>query len=240
MYNLKIYENEEFGTVRTVMVDGKPYFVASDVAKALGYIKPQNAIAAHCRGALKQGIGVQTGTKADGTPVMQNIEMLVIPEGDIYRLIIKSKLPSAERFESWVFDKVLPSIRKTGSYNLPGTYKEALQQLLIQVEENERLALENAEMKPKAEYFDDLVDGKLLTNFRDMAKELGIKQKEFIQFLMENKYIYRDQKNQLRPYADKNKGLFELKEYRGRHSDHAGQQTLITPRGREIFRMLLK
>lgn len=232
MNNLKIYENEEFGTVRTVSIDGEPWLCLIDVCRAL-----EIGNASQVKTRLSKD-GVITNEVIDSLGRMQ--EANFINESNMYKLIFQSRKESAERFTDWVTSEVLPSIRKTGSYNLPGTYKEALQQLLIQVEENERLALENAEMKPKAEYFDDLVDGKLLTNFRDMAKELGIKQKEFIQFLMENKYIYRDQKNQLRPYADKNKGLFELKEYRGRHSDHAGQQTLITPRGREIFRMLLK
>ena len=96
------------------------------------------------------------------------------------------------------------------------------------------------EMKPKAEYFDDLVDRKLLTNFRDTAKELGVKPKKFLDFLEDKKYIYRDAKGTIKPYSEKNDGLFELKEYKGRYSSHAGQQTLITPRGREVFRLLLK
>lgn len=107
-------------------------------------------------------------------------------------------------------------------------------------ESNERLALENKEMQPKAEYFDELVDRNLLTNFRDTAKELEIKEKEFIAYLMDCKYIYRDQKGQLKPYSEKNKGLFKLKEFNSRYSDHAGIQTLITPKGRETFRLLIK
>ena len=94
-------------------------------------------------------------------------------------------------------------------------------------------------MKPKAEYFDALVDRKLNTSLRDTAKELGVGEKAFITFLINGKYIYKDQKKQYRPYADKNKGLFELKEYKARYSDHAGLQVLITPKGRETFRLLL-
>ena len=96
------------------------------------------------------------------------------------------------------------------------------------------------ELRPKGEYFDELVDRNLLTSFRDTAKELGIGEKEFIRYLTEKGYIYRDQKNQLKPYAQKNKGLFELKEFNSRYSDHTGLQTLITPRGRETFRLLMK
>jgi len=106
MNELRIFENEEFGSVRIVGIEGKPYFVANDVARALGYAKPANAVAAHCKGVLKTGIPSEKGIQ----------ETNIIPEGDIYRLIIKSQLPSAEKFEKWVFDEVLPSIRKNGGY----------------------------------------------------------------------------------------------------------------------------
>lgn len=232
MNNLAIYENEEFGTVRTVVVDGEPWFVGKDVAEALGYSNSRKALLDHVDNEDK---GV---TNCDTLGGNQNLT--IINESGVYALIFGSKLPNAKKFKHWVTSEVLPAIRKTGTYNLPGTYKEALQQLLLQVEENERLALENSEMKPKAEYFDDLVDRKLLTNFRDTAKELGVKPKKFLEFLEDKKYIYRDAQGTIKPYSDKNDGLFELKEYKGRYSSHAGQQTLITPRGREVFRLLLK
>lgn len=114
--NVVEFTNENFGNIRAVTISGEPYFCGNDVAKALGYAKPQNAVATHCPHALKQSIGVQTGEKSDGTPAFQNVEMCFIPESDIYRLIMKSKLPSAEKFEAWVCDEVLPSIRKTGGY----------------------------------------------------------------------------------------------------------------------------
>lgn len=230
MNNLQIFNSAEFGEVRTEFVDGKPLFVASDVASALGYSNPRKAITDHCKGVTKRD-----------TPTSGGIQTISwIGEGDLYRLISKSKLPSAERFESWVFDEVLPSIRKTGSYNLPSTYKEALIQLVAQVEENERLQIENNEMKPKADYFDELVDRNLLTNFRDTAKELGVKESFFINWLLEKNYIYRDCKGKLQPYASSmDKGLFEIKEFSSRYSNHAGTQTLVTPKGRETFRLLL-
>ena len=104
---LEIFKNEEFGEVRTLLIEDKPYFCASDVAKSLGYAKPNNAISTHCRSTLKQGIATKQGNYS---------EMIFIPEGDVYRLIMKSKLPSAEKFESWVMDEVLPTMRKTGGY----------------------------------------------------------------------------------------------------------------------------
>ena len=102
------------------------------------------------------------------------------------------------------------------------------------------LTAQNQIMQPKAEYFDELVARNLLTNFRETAKELGIKEKDFIGWLLDHKYVYRDQKNKLMPYAAKNNGPFEVKERTGRHNDWAGTQTLITPKGRETFRLLCK
>lgn len=124
MNDLQIFNNAEFGQIRTVEVEGKIYFVASDIARALGYEKPANAVATHCRYTLKQGI-----------PHPQNpdkqIEVNVIPEGDMYRLVTHSKLESAERFESWVFDEVLPSIRQNGYYENPNLSTEMKAILMI-------------------------------------------------------------------------------------------------------------
>ena len=106
--------------------------------------------------------------------------------------------------------------------------------------ENSKLLVDNTTMLPKAEYFDELVDRNLLTNFRDTAKELKVKQKTFIQFLLDKKYVYRDRKGKLKPYAEKNSGLFELKEAKNEKTGWVGTQTLITPKGRETFRLLLK
>lgn len=106
MNELEIFKNEEFGEVRTILINDKPYFCGNDVAKALGYIKPNNAISTHCKATLKQGIPI--------SGKIQDVNF--ISEGDVYRLIMKSKLPSAEKFEMWVMDDVLPTMRKTGGY----------------------------------------------------------------------------------------------------------------------------
>lgn len=105
--------------------------------------------------------------------------------------------------------------------------------------ENSRLAVVNAAMQPKADYFDELVDRNLLTNFRDTAKELKIGEKVFINFLLDKKYIYRDKKGKIKPFAEKNDGLFEIKEALNDKTGWVGTQTLITPKGRETFRLLL-
>lgn len=117
MNSLQIFNSEEFGEIRTIEIDGKPYFVGTDVAKALGYSNPRKAILDHCKGVTKRDTPTSSGVQS----------MSYINEGDLYRLIMKSKLPSAEKFESWVMDEVLPSIRKTGSYQKPMTLEEQLQ-----------------------------------------------------------------------------------------------------------------
>lgn len=116
MQAMKIFENEDFGQIRTMEIDGKSYFSAIDIAKALGYLNPYDAIRRHCKGPLaKHEVVVQT-TNQHGSTTNQTLEMSFIPEGDIYRLIVRSKLPSAEKFERWVFDEVLPKIRQDGRY----------------------------------------------------------------------------------------------------------------------------
>ena len=111
MNQLQIFNSQEFGQVRMVEIEGKPYAVAKDVASVLGYSNPRDAISRHCKGVVKHDTPTSSGVQ----------EMSLIPEGDIYRLIIRSKLPEAEKFEQWVMDEVLPSLRKTGSYTLEGT-----------------------------------------------------------------------------------------------------------------------
>lgn len=106
--------------------------------------------------------------------------------------------------------------------------------------ENSKFLVANTTMQPKAEYFDELVDRNLLTNFRDTAKELKVQEKLFIQFLLDKKYIYRDRKGRIKPYAEKNDQLFEIKEAKNEKTGWVGTQTLITPKGRETFRLLMK
>lgn len=121
---------------------------------------------------------------------------------------------------------------------LPKTFAEALRLAAEQAEELERQQKLIAEQKPKAEYFDALVDRKLNINFRDTAKEIGVKEKDFIKFLLDRQYLYRDKKGQLKPIASYvDKGLFEIKEWTNKNK--SGNQTLITPKGRETFRLLL-
>lgn len=214
-------------------------FCASDVAKALGYVRPADAVTQHCKGSVKHRVLTDGGVQ----------ESKFIPEGDVYRLIVRSKLPTAERFERWVFDEVLPAIRKNGGY-IAGqenmTAEELMAKALLMakktIDEKEaklaKVTVQNTIMQPKADYFDELVERNTLTNFRETAKQLGIKQNEFIRFLLDKKYIYRDQRGKIMPYAKKNDGLFEVKECANDKTKWAGTQTLITPKGRETFRLL--
>lgn len=246
MNELQIFNSPEFGEIRTIEENGKVMFCGSDVARALGYVKPQNAISTHCKGALKRGTLTERGMQ----------QLLFILEGDLYRLIVNSKLPSAEKFERWIFDEVLPAIRKHGAYMTPEKLEEVILNpdtmiklcTALKDEQDKRKALEaanaalivdNAVMQPKADYFDELVDRNLLTNFRETAKQLGIKEKDFVHFLLDKKYIYRDKRGKIMPYAQYTEsGLFEIKESFNEKTQWSGTQTLITPKGRETFRLL--
>lgn len=194
MNEIKIFNNPEFGDVRTLEIDGKPYFAAKDIASSLGYVNTSKAIGDHCKGVTKRYVGVETGIRTDGTPAIQDIEMSFIPEGDVYRLIVRSKLPQAEKFESWVFDEVLPSIRKSGLYapdellNNPDLVIQAMTKLKeerLKTEklqaEKEMLALENKakeqvinELRPKLNYLDVILGSKNLLNITQIAKDYGM------------------------------------------------------------------
>nr|DAW23703.1 MAG TPA: repressor domain protein [Caudoviricetes sp.] len=155
MNELKLFENPEFGAIRTIEEDGKVLFCGKDIASALGYSDPKKAIARHCRGGTKRPLTDSLGREQ---------EAVFIPEGDIYRLAAKSELPGVERFESWIFDEVLPSIRRTGGYNIPKDYPSALRALADAEEEKLALLAENeqqrqaiAEFEPMKQYIDTIL-----------------------------------------------------------------------------------
>lgn len=188
MNELTIFKNEDFGEVRIIEIDGKPYFVANDVANALGYASPKDAVSRHCKGALNHRHLTNGGEQ----------EMKIIPEGDVYRLIIRSSLPGAEKFECWVFDEVIPSIRRTGGYNLPQSYAEALRALADKAEKMEALQKQNQLMQPKAEFFDAVTDSKTAIPLGDVAKilDMGIGRNKLFEFLRQKNILTYDN----RPY----------------------------------------
>jgi prophage antirepressor-like protein len=237
--DISTFNNLEFGEIRTIQKNGDVLFCGSDIARALGYARPADAISAHCK-----GVCVLPTPSAGG---IQNTKF--ITEGDVYRLIAHSKLPGAERFERWVFDEVLPSIRKHGAYMTEDVLEQALASpdFLIELAtrlknekaKNAQLTVSNQLMQPKADYFDMLVDRNLLTGIRDTAKELGVRQNDFVRFLLEKGYLYRSNKGKLRPYAAYvESGLFEMKEFVNDKTGSTDTQTLITPKGKETFRLL--
>lgn len=221
-----VFSNEKFGNVRTAGTSDNPLFCATDVARALKYANPAKAIIDHCKGVTI----LETPTNGG----IQRVKF--IDEGNLYRLILKSNTTEAEKFQDWVTDEVLPSIRKTGSYGIPKSFAEALRLAADQQEKIEAQQKLLEQQKPKAKYFDDLVDRKLNINFRDTAKEIGLKQGDFINLLIQHKYVYRDAKNRLKPYSEHSE-LFHIKECTSGEK-WAGNQTLITPKGRETFNLL--
>lgn len=154
MNELQIFNSGEFGEIRTIEIDGKPYFVGADVAKALGYKDTVNALKQHCRGVVKHHLTDSLG---------RNQEASFITEGDLYRLIMKSKLPSAEKFESWVMDEVLPTIHRTGSYQKPMTIAEQIQ-LLALGNQNHEERIEKLENTMTIDYGQQKYIGDLVSN----------------------------------------------------------------------------
>lgn len=248
MNELKVFENPTFGQVRTIEIDNEPWFVGKDVAEALGYSNTRDALDRHVEKEDKNTVVNPDGNRG-------NPNMTIINESGLYCLILSSKLPGAKEFKHWITHDVIPSIRKTGAYMTQETLEAAIlnPDYLLQVvtalkeETDKRKALEvvnatltvdKAIMQPKADYFDELVERGLLTNFRETAKQLGIPPKKFVNWLVENKYLYRDKKGKLLAYENKNNGLFELKECVNERTQWAGVQTLVTPKGRETFRLL--
>lgn len=240
--DMQIFKNETFGEIRTAVIDGEPWFVAVDVCRALEIV--------NSRDALTRIDEDEKGVVLTDTPGGKQ-EVTTVNEPGLYSLVLGSRKPEAKAFKRWITHEVIPSIRKNGGY-IAGQETMSDVELMARalivaqnvIEEKNRqisgLTEENLLMKPKAEYFDDLVDRKLLTNFRDTAKELHLGQKRFIAFLTDNGYAYRDAKGRILPHQKHvDAGLFEMKECRSERSRWAGMQTLITPRGRETFRLLL-
>lgn len=246
MNELKIF-NYNDTEVRTVERDGEPWFVLRDVCEVLDITNHKNVSV-----RLEDD---EKGVHLVDTPGGPQ-EMTIINESGLYNVILRSDKPEAKPFRKWVTSEVLPSIRRNGGY-IAGqdnmTPEELMAAALVVANktienqkarlaslttQNSALAVDNQIMKPKADYFDQLVERNTLTNFRETAKQLEVKEKDFIRFLLEKKYIYRDKRGKLMPYADKNDGLFEVKECFNEKTQWSGTQTLVTPKGRETFRLL--
>lgn len=241
MNELQIFSNPDFGEIRTIEQKGEPWFVGKDVAEALGYSDAFGALKKHVEEDDKQNCQIDSFNTPRG--------MIIINESGLYSLVLGSKLPTARKFKHWVTAEVLPAIRKHGGYiagqetlspeELMAKALMVAQQTLADREARiSQLTVQNAILAPKAEYFDQLVERNTLTNFRETAKELGIPPRQFVQFLLDKKFIYRDKKGKLLPFESRNDGLFEVKETFNEKTQWSGVQTLVTPKGRETFRLL--
>lgn len=219
MNELQIFNNAEFGQIRTVTKEDKTYFIGNDVAKALGYTETAKAIRTHCKGVSEMDIPTNGGIQ----------KVKVITEGDIYRLVIKSQLPKADEFESWIFDNVLPSIRKSGGYiagqeEMSDTELMAKALLVAQKQIEQRNAIieqqrEQIEIaKPKTIFADAVSTSKSSILVGELAKLIcqngvQIGQKRLFQWLRDNGYLMKHGTSWNMPtqkYVEQ--GLFEIKE----------------------------
>lgn len=226
--------------VRTVIVNNEPWFVGKDICEHFGdtnYRRSLSRIDDDEKGVSQIDTlgGMQTMTIVNESGLYSLLFTMQPQKGNLPEEQYLSRIEQIKQFKRWITHEVIPAIRKTGFYSLqpkfPQNYAEALRELADAWEENQKLL-------PKAQYFDNLVDRNLLTNFRDTAKELKVKEGIFIDWLLDRGYVYRDATKKLKPYAQYVPNLFEIKEW-GKEKK-AGTQTLITPRGRETFRLLLK
>lgn len=242
---IQIFKNEEFGQVRVFVLDGKEYFVGSDIAKSLGYAIPSKAINTHCKGVSKMEVPTNGGKQ----------EMLIITEGDVYRLITHSKLPSAEKFETWVFDEVLPSIRKHGAYMTENTLEEALTNpdFLIKLatelkeEQSKRKALEEEKKlnTPKIVFADAVSTSKtniLVGELAKILKQNGVNtgQNRLFEWLRENGYLIKRKGTDYNMPTQRSidLGLFDIKE--SAHLDSNGVNIItktpkVTSKGQQYF-----
>jgi anti-repressor protein len=246
MNELQVFNSPEFGDIRTVEIDGKPYFVGADVAKALGYKDTVNALKQHCRGVVKHHLTDSLG---------RNQEASFIPEGDIYRLIVRSKLSSAEKFETWVFDEVIPSIRNNGGY-IVGQETLSDEELMAKailvaqkkiaerdkIIEKQRLKIEAD--KPKTIFADAVSTSHTSILIGDLAKLIcqnGVQtgQKRLFQWMRENAYLMKSGASYNMPmqrYIEQ--GLFEVKESSVQNPDgsvRVTRTTKVTGKGQLYF-----
>lgn len=234
------FSSKEFGQIRVIQENGKYLFCGADVTKALGYSNSRDALRRHCKGVVKRDTLTEGGQQ----------QISFIPEGDVYRLIVHSKLPTAVRFERWVFDEVLPTIRKHGGY-LGESLMEQIERdpeilfrfadaLVKERRENKALRKELLSLKPKAAFYDAFVNPGDCTNIRATAKELNVPERLFCKYLQHKKYLYRAPAGNLMPYAGPfHRGLFIVRDFYNRDTGFFGCYTLFTPAGKDELRRQL-
>lgn len=247
MNELQIFSNQEFGTIRTTEINGEPFFVGKDVAEALGYEKPRNAIAQHVDpdDALKQGLTDSLGREQ---------EAIFISESGVYALVFSSQLPKAKEFKHWVTSEVLPTIRKHGAYATPATIESIIAdpdngiKLLtaLKEEQEKRKALQTqiAEQKPKVIFAEAVSASKTSILIGDLAKILkqngiDIGQKRLFAWLRYNGYLIKGGSSKNMPtQRAMEMGLFVVKEgsyVNGEGVNVTTKTTKVTGKGQIYF-----
>ena len=234
---LMIFENEAFGKVRTLNLNGEPWFVAVDVCSVLDLSNPTIAVS---RLDEDERAKFNLGRQGDAT---------IVNEPGLYTLVLGSRKPEAKAFKRWITHEVLPNIRKHGVYitdeklKLFAEHPELLDALMKSLyaahAENLRHRAERQTLLPKADYYDAFMDADGCTNLRTTAKELNVPERWFARFLQQTGFLYRSPAGNLMPYAiPRNRGLFRVRDYV--RNGHGGAYTLITPMGKSLFRELLR
>ena len=234
---LMVFENEAFGKVRTLNLNGEPWFVAVDVCSVLDLSNPTIAVS---RLDEDERAKFNLGRQGDAT---------IVNEPGLYTLVLGSRKPEAKAFKRWITHEVLPNIRKHGVYitdeklKLFAEHPELLDALMRSLytahAENLRHRAERQTLLPKADYYDAFMDADGCTNLRTTAKELNVPERWFARFLQQTGFLYRSPAGNLMPYANpRNRGLFRVRDYV--RNGHSGAYTLITPMGKSLFRELLR
>lgn len=234
---LMLFENEAFGKVRTLNLNGEPWFVAVDVCSVLDLSNPTIAVS---RLDEDERAKFNLGRQGDAT---------IVNEPGLYTLVLGSRKPEAKAFKRWITHEVLPNIRKHGVYitdeklKLFAEHPELLDALMKSLyaahAENLRHRAERQTLLPKADYYDAFMDADGCTNLRTTAKELNVPERWFARFLQQTGFLYRSPAGNLMPYTiPRNRGLFRVRDYV--RNGHSGAYTLITPMGKSLFRELLR
>ena len=237
---LVTFENAAFGKIRTLTIDGEPWFVAADVCKALELGNPSMTV--ERLDADEKGI-----SSIDTLGGKQR--MAIINEPGLYSVILCSRKPEAKAFKRWITHEVIPAIRKYGGYMTKSLLEQVLEnpnliyefarRMLAEQQKNERLKQKLDRAKPKADYYDAFIHPESCTNIRATAKELKVPEKMFTAFLIRKRYLYRAPSGGLMPYAKAaDDGLFFVKDYIAVNG-HQGVYTLVTPKGKALFLSML-
>lgn len=237
---LVTFENAALGKIRTLTIDGEPWFVAADVCKALELGNPSMTV--ERLDADEKGI-----SSIDTLGGKQR--MAIINEPGLYSVILCSRKPEAKAFKRWITHEVIPAIRKYGGYMTKSLLEQVLEnpnliyefarRMLAEQQKNERLKQELDRAKPKADYYDAFIHPESCTNIRATAKELKVPEKMFTAFLIRKRYLYRAPSGGLMPYAKAaDDGLFFVKDYIAVNG-HQGVYTLVTPKGKALFLSML-